>query len=119
MAYYSGFVLAVPTANKQSYADFARKGWPYFKKLGATRMIENWGDAVPDGKITDMKKAVQAKGDETVVFSWVEWPDKATADAAEKAMQADPAMEQMSKDMPFDGKRMIFGGFAPIYDSGA
>jgi uncharacterized protein YbaA (DUF1428 family) len=119
MAYYSGFVLAVPTANKQSYTDFARKGWPYFQKLGAKRMIETWGDAVPDGKVTDMKKAVQAKGDETVVFSWVEWPDKATADAAEKAMQADPAMEQMSKDMPFDGKRMIFGGFAPIYDSGA
>jgi uncharacterized protein YbaA (DUF1428 family) len=74
---------------------------------------------VPDGKLTDMKKAVQAKGDETVVSSWVEWPDKATADAADRKMREDPAMAELGKDMPFDGKRMIYGGFAPLYDSAA
>ena len=117
MAYYTGFVIAVPTANRQAYADFARKGWPHFRKLGAVRLVESWGDAVPDGKLTDMKKAVQARPDESVVFAWLEWPDKATAEAAEKKMETDPEMAEVSKGMPFDGKRMIFGGFAPIYDS--
>lgn len=117
MAYYNGFVVAVPTANKQAYADFARAAWPHFQKLGATRLVEAWGDNVPDGAKTDMKKAVQAKPDETIVFSWIEWPDKATADRADKAMRDDPEMAEISKSMPFDGSRLIFGGFAPIYDS--
>jgi uncharacterized protein YbaA (DUF1428 family) len=117
MAYYSGFVAAVPTANKAAYANHARDAWPHFQKLGATRMVETWGDNVPDGKQTDMKRAVKAKPDESVVFSWIEWPDKATADKADAAMRDDPAMDEMAKTMPFDGTRMIFGGFAPIYDS--
>lgn len=115
MTYYSGFVLAVPTANRQAYIDHAHLGWPMFKRHGALRMIENWGVDVPDGKLTDFKRAVQAKDDETVLFSWIEWPDKATADTAWKNMQDDPDLEKMA-DMPFDGKRIIFGGFEPIVD---
>lgn len=115
MTYYSGFVLAVPTANRQAYIDHAHQGWPMFKRYGALRMIENWGVDVPDGKLTDFKRAVQAEDGENVLFSWVEWPDKVTADAAWEKMQSDPDMEKMA-DMPFDGKRMIWGGFAPIVD---
>jgi uncharacterized protein YbaA (DUF1428 family) len=117
MVYYNGFVIAVPTANKTAYVDFVRTVWPHMKKLGATRLVEAWGDNVPDGKLTDMKRAVQAKADETVVFSWIEWPDKATAEKADEAMRNDPAMAEMSKAMPFDGSRMIFGFFTSIFDS--
>jgi uncharacterized protein YbaA (DUF1428 family) len=73
---------------------------------------------VPDGKVTDFRRAVQANDDEAVVFSWVEWPDKATRDAAmgkmEELMKTDPRMNPEKNPMPFDGKRMIFGGFAPV-----
>ena len=84
---------------------------PKFKKLGATRLIECWGDDVPKGEVTDFYKAVQAKEDETVIFSWIEYPDKATRDAANEKMAADsnPDME-----MPFDAKRMFWGGFEPV-----
>jgi len=117
MAYIEGFVAAVPRANKEAYRKHAEGAWPYFKKLGATRMVENWGDDVPDGKVTDFKGAVKAKSDEDVVFSWIEYPDKATRDKANQQMMSDPAMQDMS-DMPFDGKRMIFAGFEPIIDDG-
>ncbi len=116
MSYVDGFVLAVPTANKDAYLKHAQDALPYFKKLGALRMVECWGDDTPDGQVTDFRRAVQAKEDETVVFSWVIWPDKATRDAAGKTMMEDPAMEDMMKSMPFDGRRMIYGGFAPILD---
>lgn len=116
MSYFFGSVAAVPTANKQVYLDHARKAWPLFKKHGAQRMVETWGAFVPDGKLTDMKRAVQARADETVVFSWIEWPDRETADAAWPAMENDPDMKALA-DMPFDGKRMIFGGFETIFDS--
>ena len=82
MSYIDGFVIAVPTANKQKFIDHANKGDTVFIELGATRILECWGDDVPDGKLTDFRRAVQAKDDETVVFSWIEWPDKATRDAA-------------------------------------
>ena len=117
MAYIEGFVAAVPHANKDAYRRHAEKAVPYFKKLGATRMVENWGDDVPDGKITDFKRAVQAKHDEDIIFSWVEYPDRATRDKANEQMMSDPAMQDMS-EMPFDGKRMIFAGFQPIIDEG-
>ena len=115
MTYYSGFVLAVPTANKQKYIDHARLAWPYFKKLGALRMVEAWGDDVPHGKLTDYYRAVQAKEDETIVFSWVEWPDRATSDSAQKKMGEDAELAKMD-EMPFDGMRMIWGGFEPVVD---
>jgi uncharacterized protein YbaA (DUF1428 family) len=89
--------------------------------LGATRIVECWGDDVPDGKVTDFRRAVQAKEDEAVVFSWVEWPDKATRDAAmsrmPEVMKTDPRMNQETNPMPFDAKRMIYGGFAPVVTS--
>ena len=113
MAYIDGFVIAAPTANKQAFVDHARRMDKIFIEFGALRIIECWGDDVPDGKLTDFKRAVQAKPDETVVFSWVEWPDKATRDAGMAKVMADPRMAAAG-DMPFDGKRMIFGGFAPV-----
>lgn len=113
--YVDGFVVAVPTANKEKYREHAENAVPIFKEFGMTRMVEAWGDDVPDGKVTDFKGAVQAKDDETVVFSWCEYPDKATRDAANEKMMSDPRMAEMG-DMPFDGQRMIFSGFDPIVD---
>jgi uncharacterized protein YbaA (DUF1428 family) len=80
--------------------------------MGALRVVEGWGDDVPKGEVTDFHRAVQAKDDETVVFSWIEWPDKSTRDAAMAKMRENPRMT--GEPMPFDGKRMIFGGFVPV-----
>ena len=117
MTYFTGAVAAVPTANKDKYTAHIAAAWPLFKSYGATRMVETWGVDVPHGKVTDFYGAVQAQEDETIVFSWIEWPDKAAADASWQKMESDPAMKDMP-EMPFDGSRMVFGGFAPIYESG-
>lgn len=119
MAYFEGFVAAVPTANKDAYVKHAEDAADFIKAFGVARMVENWGDDVPKGKLTDFQGAVQAKDDETVVFSWFEYPDKATRDAANGKMMSDPRMEEFGKDMPFDGKRMIFAGFDAIVDEKA
>lgn len=119
MTYVEGFVCAVPTANKEAYRKHAADAAPLFLEFGAARMVECWGDDVPDGKVNDFKGAVQAKPDETVVFSWFEYPDKAARDTASERMMSDPRMETMGGDMPFDGQRMIFAGFAPIVERGA
>ena len=120
MSYIDGFVLAVPTANKQRFAEFAADIDPVFIELGAVRVLECWADDVPDGKVTDFRRAVQATDDETVVFSWIEWPDKAARDAGMarflEIMEDDPRMDAEKNPPPFDGMRMIFGGFAPIVD---
>ncbi len=120
MSYIDGFVIAVPTARKQEFIDHAVKADGLFKELGATRVLECWGDDVPDGKLTDFRRAVQATDDETVVLSWVEWPDKATRDAAMRRMTeimtTDDRINPETNPMPFDGKRMIFGGFAPVVE---
>ena len=116
MPYIDGFVIAVPTANKQKFIDHARHFDAMFLELGATRVIECWGDDVPEGKVTDFQRAVQATQEETVAFSWVEWPDKATRDAGMKKMMEDPRMDPASNPMPFDGARMIYGGFAPVLE---
>ncbi|MEL6520687.1 MAG: DUF1428 domain-containing protein [Pseudomonadota bacterium] len=113
MSYVDGFVFAVPTARRAEYVAFAQKWWPFFKDLGAIGTKECWGDDVPDGEVTSFPLAVQKKEDETVVFSWTVWPDKATRDAAWAKMME---MEDMG-DMPFDGKRMIYGGFVPFFES--
>lgn len=118
MTYYTGSVAAVPTANKDAYLQHAKRAWPYFQRTGALRMVETWGDDVQPGKVTDFRRAVQAKDDETVVFSWIEWPDKATSDKAWQTMMADEDMGAKMGDMPFDGKRMIFGGFEPFIAEG-
>ncbi len=112
MSYVDGVVVAVPTANKQKFLAHARASAAIFKEFGALKCVENWGEDVPDGKTTDLKRAVQATPEETVVFSWITWPDKATRDAGWKKMMADARMRDM--DMPFDGKRMIFGGFETV-----
>lgn len=118
MIYIDGFVLAVPTANKEKFIHHAREANSAFMDLGATRILECWGDDVPHGKQTDFFRAVQAKEDETVVFSWVEWPDKATRDAAmarmKESMTTDPRLNPEKNPMPFDGARMIYGGFQPV-----
>ena len=114
--YVDGFVCAVPTANKDAYRKHAEKAWPLFKQYGALTMVECWGDEVPDGKLTSFPLAVQKKDDETVVFSWVTWPDKATRDVGWKAMMEDERMSPENNPMPFDGKRMIYGGFTPLLE---
>src|SRR5215216_2545598 len=111
MTYVDGFVIAVPKANKQKFIDHANQGDSVFAELGATRILECWGDDVPDGTVTDFRRAVQANDDEAVVFSWVEWPDKATRDAAMPKVMEDPRLKPENNPMPFDGKRMIYGGF--------
>ena len=119
MSYIDGFVIAVPTSKKQEFIEHARLGDSVFIDLGATRVVECWADDVPTGKVTDFRKSVQAKADETVVFSWIEWPDKATRDAGMKKMMEDPRMDPSTPGnppMPFDGKRMIFGGFEPVVE---
>ena len=116
MNYVQGFVTPVPTANMEKYRKQASDALPLFKQFGIKRMVEGWGDDVPKGKVTDFQGAVQARDDETVVFSWIEYPDKATYEAANKKMMEDPRMKEAFANMPFDGKRMIFGGFAPILD---
>ena len=116
MKYVEGFVAAVPAANKEIYRQHAAEAAPLFKEFGASRVVECWGDDVPDGKITDFRGAVKAQDDEIVVFSWIEYPSKEIRDAANKKIMTDPRMKEMGEQMPFDGKRMIFGGFMPILD---
>ena len=116
MTYIEGFIAAVPIANKDAYVDHAAGFAPLIREFGATRMVECWGDDVPDGKLTDFRRAVQAKEDEVVVFSWIEYPSKEARDAAHGRMMSDPRMKAMGEQMPFDGKRMIFGGFAPLLE---
>lgn len=116
MNYVDGFVLAVPAENKDAYLELAGKAAPIFREYGALRVVECWGDDVPDGEVTDFRRSVQAREDEVVLFSWIEWPSKEVRDAGIEKMKSDARMKP--EGMPFDGKRMIFGGFAPILDDG-
>ena len=117
MTYLDGFVIAVPAANKDKFIAHANKGDSVFTDFGATRVVETWGDNVPKGHTTDFQGAVEAKDDEGIVFSWIEWPDKPTRDAGMAQMMApdfkDERMDPEKNPMPFDGKRMIYGGFQP------
>ena len=114
MSYIDGFVAAVPTANREAYLVHARWAADIFKQYGATKLVECWGDDVPDGKLTSFPMAVKRQPDETVVFSWILWPSRQVRDAGMKQVMADPRMQ--SATMPFDGKRMIFGGFEVALD---
>lgn len=116
MTYVDGFVVPVPAGKKEAYRSMAADAAAVFKEFGALRMVECWGDDVPDGKVTDFKGAVKAEEGEVVVFSWIEWPSKAVRDEANPKLMADPRMKP-KEDMPFDGKRMIYGGFAAIFDT--
>jgi uncharacterized protein YbaA (DUF1428 family) len=116
MSYIQGSVAAVPATNKDAYREYAARATPIFKEFGVTRIVETWGDDVPDGKVTDFKRAVNAENDEVVVLGWWEFPSKAARDAANEKMMQDPRMKEFGADMPFDGKCMIFGGFQSIVD---
>ena len=116
MTYIEGFIVPVPTENKDAYLKSAADFAPKVKGWGVTRHTEWWADDVPKGKVTDFYRAVDAKDDESVAFSWFEYPDKAARDAANAKMMADPDMANMA--MPFDGKRMIVAGFETIVDTG-
>jgi uncharacterized protein YbaA (DUF1428 family) len=118
MTYIEGFVTAVPAANKEAYLKHAAEAAELFKEFGATRMVEAWGDDVPDGKVTDFRRAVAAKADEAVLFSWFEYPDRATRDAANEKIMSDPRMQAMGDSMPFDAQRMIYGGFQTLVEDG-
>ncbi|NVD46053.1 DUF1428 domain-containing protein [Qipengyuania atrilutea] len=113
MPYVNGFVLAVPEDSKQAYIDTAEKFWTLAHEFGAISQVECWEVDVKDGHTTDFRMATKAKDGEKIVFSWVTWPDRETAKAAEKKMMEDPRMEEFG-EMPFDGKRMIYGGFEPV-----
>jgi uncharacterized protein YbaA (DUF1428 family) len=110
--YVEGFVAAVRAANKELYCQHAAEAAALFKEFGATRMVECWGYDVP----ADFRRAVQAKDDEVVVFSWIEFSSKEAWDAAQEQIMTDPRLKALGERMPFDRKRMIFGGFVPILD---
>ncbi|AIT78734.1 DUF1428 domain-containing protein [Novosphingobium pentaromativorans] len=119
MTYVEGFVIAVPIANKASFIAHAEEFDALFVEKGASRVVECWAEDVPHGKQTDFYRSVAARDDEAVVFSWIEWPDKATRDKGMDAVMADPRMDMNNNPVPFDGARMIFGCFTPIVDMGA
>jgi len=117
MSYIDGFVIPVPSGKKEAYREMAAKAAVLFQEYGATRIVEAWGDDVPDGKVTDFKGAVKAEAGESIVFSWIVYPSRAVRDEANRKMRSDPRIK-MTDDMPFDGKRMIFGGFEILLDTG-
>ncbi|WAT18825.1 DUF1428 domain-containing protein [Aurantiacibacter sp. MUD11] len=115
--YVQGFLLAVPEDKKDAYRDLAAKAGEIFANYGVIEIVEGWEEDVADGKDTDFRQATKAEPGEKIVFSWMIWPDKATADAAHEKMQDDDFWSQ-DMEMPFDGMRMIWGGFSPIYTLG-
>lgn len=115
MHYVDGYVLAVPTDQREAYTRIAETAAQVFLDLGAVQVVETWGDDVPEGKLTSFTMAVQRKPEESVVFSWVAWPSRAARDAGMAKFMEDPRIKAMGPEsMPFDGKRMIFGGFQAI-----
>jgi uncharacterized protein YbaA (DUF1428 family) len=117
--YVQGFIVPVPADNQAAYRDMAEKFWPIAHENGAIEHVEAWEADVQDGNQTDFRRAVALEDGEKVVFSWVTWPDKATCDASNEKLMNDPRMEAMGNDMPFDGKRMVYGGFEPILEEGS
>lgn len=116
MSYVDGFMAPVPSANRAEYLKHCKEAAAVFKDYGATRVVETWADDVPEGKVTSMPMAVKLEKDEVVVFSWVVWPSKEARDAGWEKIMADPRMQPDRAPMPFDGKRMIYGGFNVILD---
>ena len=114
MFYVDGYLIPVPTAKREVYRQLAESMAALFKEHGALTVVECWGDDVPEGKLTSFSMAVKRADDETVVFSWITWPSRGARDAGMKKVMADPRMQPGSAPMPFDGKRMIFGGFQAI-----
>ncbi|HKF72006.1 MAG TPA: DUF1428 domain-containing protein [Stellaceae bacterium] len=115
--YIDGFVAAVPTANRDAYRRHAEAAAVVFKEHGALKLVECWGDDVPDGKLTSFPMAVKKQAHETVVFSWIAWPSREVRDAGMKKVMADPRSKPEANPMPFDGKRLIYGGFSVLVDT--
>jgi uncharacterized protein YbaA (DUF1428 family) len=111
MSYVDGFVLAVPKENKAIYIHHAVEAGKVFKEYGALSLVECWGDDVPDGEVTSFPLAVKCEEHEVVCFSWMTWPSKTVRDEGMAKAMADPRLSPDVNPMPFDGKRMIFGGF--------
>jgi uncharacterized protein YbaA (DUF1428 family) len=118
MTYFEGFILSVPTANKDAFREHAGQVADAAREFGVARQLEAWEDDVPEGKVTDFRKAVSAKPDEKIVFSFFEYPSKAQRDAANEQFRTDPRMQPLAEKTPFDGKRMIMGGFEAIVEEG-
>jgi uncharacterized protein YbaA (DUF1428 family) len=116
MAYVDGFIIPVKKADRETYRAYAAKYDAVFREFGALSIVEAWGDDVPEGELTSFPRAVQANEDETVVFSWIVWPDKAARDAGNAKVMEDPRMQEAMRSAPFDGKRMIYGGFETIVE---
>ena len=116
MSYVDGFVAAVPTTNKDKYIEHAKISAIVFKEHGALKIVETWGDDIPEGEITSFPMAVKSERNESVVFSWVIWPSKEIRDVGWQAVMEDPRMHPDQNPMPFDGKRLIYGGFNVILD---
>jgi uncharacterized protein YbaA (DUF1428 family) len=114
MSYVDAFVAAVPTANRARYHQHAEVASDLFKEYGALSVVECWGDQVPSGEVTSFPMAVKCKEDETVVFSWIVWSSRDARNTAWSKLMEDPRMSP--EGMPFDGKRMIFGGFEPVIE---
>jgi uncharacterized protein YbaA (DUF1428 family) len=119
LTYIDGFVASVPDSAKEAYFAHCRTCAPIFIEHGALRIVDGWGDDVPHGKLTDFHMAVKSESGETVVLGWIEWPSKAARDAGMAKVMADPRMAPDVNPMPFDGKRMIYGGFAMLHDAKA
>ncbi|WP_348539394.1 DUF1428 domain-containing protein [Sphingomonas anseongensis] len=119
MTYFEGFVAPVPEANRDAYVKSASDFAPIMREFGVRRHVEAWDSDVPEGKVTDFRKAVDAKPDEKVVFAWFEYPDRTSRDSTNEKMMNDPRMQDMGESMPFDAKRMIVGGFDAIVEEGS
>ena len=119
MTYFEGFIVPVPDGNKDAFAKHAKQMAPSLRKCGVQRQVEAWGTDVPEGKLTDFRKAVDAKPGENVVFAWFEYPDRQARDASNQAMMSNPDMAEIGGEAPFDGKRMIFAGFDAVVEQGS
>jgi uncharacterized protein YbaA (DUF1428 family) len=117
MSYVDGFLLAVPKSKIEAYKEMARTGSEVWKDHGAIAYVECIGDDVPYGELTSFPRAVQAKDDEVVIFSWVVYRSREERDEIMKKVMADPRMKGEPAEWPFDGKRMIYGGFKPFIES--
>jgi uncharacterized protein YbaA (DUF1428 family) len=117
MNYVDGFVAAVPVAKRDAFIKHAQAAAAVFKEFGALQVVECWGDDVPEGKLTSFPMAVKREADEQVVFSWIVWPSRAVRDEGMKAVMADQRLNPETNPMPFDGKRIIFGGFEVVVEA--
>ncbi|MDX1756104.1 MAG: DUF1428 domain-containing protein [Marinobacter sp.] len=116
MSYIDGFVAAVPTANKDAYIKHAAEAARVFRDHGALQVVEAWGDDVPEGKVTSFPMAVKCQDNETVCFSWIVWPSREVRNQAMEKVMSDPRLQPESNPMPFDGKRLIYGGFEVVLE---